>query len=73
MAAKNQKMFLKTNNSEMYKSVMSVDSINKQVSHGTSPRQMLRALDTYVNVTGPADYDIPQLIGKKNILSEIKN
>lgn len=49
------------------------ESVANKLSHGTSPRQMIRAMDTYMNVTGPCDYDLPQLIGQRTAQSEFKN
>lgn len=33
------------------------DSINKKLSHGTSPKEIEKALKSYLNCTGAGDYD----------------
>ena len=34
---------------------------------------MLRAMDTYMNQTGPSDYDLPELFGKRLTKSDMVN
>ena len=57
----------------MMQSMMSQDSIYNTLSHGTNPKQIMRAFETYMNPVGPQDYDLPQLIGTKPVQSEFKN
>lgn len=52
---------------------MSNESIRKKVSHGTSSRSLVKALETYMNKTGAGDYDLPELMGAKQTVSEKKN
>jgi len=40
-------------------------NITKRVSHGTSHKELVKALDRYLNSTGAGDYEMPDLTGLK--------
>lgn len=50
--------------SEMHSSLIaSTDS--KRIIDGTNPKELLKAMSTYLNETGAGDYNLPVLLGEK--------
>ena len=47
----------------------SIADDERRIWDGTSEREINKALTTFLNGTGPADYQLPSLTGTKNVLS----
>jgi hypothetical protein len=41
----------------------------RKIWDGTSEREINKALSTYLNNTGPADYQLPNLVGNMSVIS----
>lgn len=56
-----------------YNSVMSnQNSTKRRIFDGTSERELMKAMSTYLNQTGAGDYNLPTLIGDKIAVSTKK-
>jgi hypothetical protein len=56
-----------------YNSVMSnPNSTKRRIFDGTSERELMKAMSTYLNQTGAGDYNLPTLIGDKIAVSTKK-
>lgn len=45
----------------------------KRIWDGTSEREINKALSTFMNCTGPGDYQLPHLVGQLSVLSGKRN
>ena len=43
------------------------------MNDGTNPRELLKAMSTYLNETGPGDYNLPSLLGEKTVDAKKSN
>lgn len=56
-----------------YKSVLSnPTSTKRRKFDGTSEKELMKAMSTYLNQTGAGDYNLPNLIGDKIVMSNKK-
>ena len=54
--------------------VQSVLSDKKRIFDGTSEKELMKAMSTYLNQTGAGDYNLPNLIGDKiHIAGKVTN
>ena len=44
---------------------MALSSDSRRINDGTNPRELLKAMSTYLNETGAGDYNLPALLGEK--------
>ena len=45
----------------------------RRIWDGTSEREINKALSTYLNNTGPGDYQLPNLVGNMSVISGKRN
>lgn len=48
-------------------------SPKRRIFDGTSEKELLKAMSTFLNVTGPTDYNLPKLTGERIQVSNKKN
>ena len=53
------------NLSEMHSSLALSHDDGKRIVDGTNPRELLKAMSTYLNETGAGDYNLPVLLGER--------
>ena len=41
------------------------DDTNKRLTDGTNPKELVKAMSTFMNEVGAGDYDLPVLTGEK--------
>lgn len=49
------------------------ESGSKRMNDGTSEKEVLKAMTTYLNRTGAADYNLPKMTGEKIMVSKNVN
>jgi len=59
-------------NSGMY-SPTGKDIPNRRITDGTSEKELMKAMSTFLNKTGAGDYNLPVLTGENIIVSQKKN
>ena len=45
----------------------------KRITDGTTQKELLKAMSTYLNMAGAGDYNLPQMMGKKTSISTKNN
>ena len=45
--------------------ISNINSNKRRIFDGTSEKELMKAMSTYLNQTGAGDYDLPGLIGGK--------
>lgn len=48
-------------------------SVGRRIIDGTSEKELMKAMSTYLNTTGAADYNLPKMTGAKVNVSNKKN
>ena len=49
------------------------DVQKRRIFDGTSDKELLKAMSTFLNTTGPTDYNLPKLTGERISVSNKKN
>jgi hypothetical protein len=56
-----------------YNSIISnPNSTKRRINDGTSQKELMKAMSTYLNTTGAADYNLPTLLGDPIAISTKK-
>ena len=49
----------------MHSSIALSNDGPRRMTDGTNPRELLKAMSTYLNETGAGDYNLPSLLGER--------
>lgn len=61
------------NLSEMHSMYNSNEHFTKRITDGTDPKELVKAMSTFMNEAGAGDYDLPALTGGKVTQSNKKS